>query len=71
MIDIFTKYAWVKPLADKKLKTVHNGFIAIVNESKRKLNKLGIDHGKEFYHILMQKWLDDNENLIYSYASSC
>ena len=27
----FTKYAWVKPLKDKKPKTVFNGFIGIVN----------------------------------------
>ena len=38
MIDVFTKYAWVKPLKDKKSKTVLHGFIEIVNESKRKLN---------------------------------
>ena len=34
VIDIFTKYAWVKPLKDKKSKTVLNVFIKIVNESK-------------------------------------
>ena len=26
-IDIFTKYAWIKPLKDKKRKTVLNAFI--------------------------------------------
>ena len=35
--DVFTKYAWVKPLLDKK--AVFNGFIGIVNESKSKPNK--------------------------------
>ena len=39
-IDVFTKYAWVKPLKDKKGKTVLNAFIEIVNESNRKPNKL-------------------------------
>ena len=34
--DAFTKYAWVKPLKDKKGKTVFNAFIEIVNESNRK-----------------------------------
>ena len=33
--DVFTKYAWVKPSKDKKVKTVLQGFIEIVNESKR------------------------------------
>ena len=39
MCDVFTKYAWVKPLKDKKGKTVLNAFIEIVNESNRKTNK--------------------------------
>ena len=38
--DFFTKYARVKPLNDKKGKTVLNAFIKIVNESNQKPNKL-------------------------------
>ena len=45
-IDILTKYAWVKPLKDKKAKTVLHGFIEIVNESKRKPNKSWVDQRK-------------------------
>ena len=48
VIDVCTKYAWVKPLKDKKGKTVLNGFIQIVNESNRKPNKFLIDQGKGF-----------------------
>ena len=33
LIDVFTKYAYDKPLKDKKAKTVFYGFIEIVNES--------------------------------------
>ena len=40
VIDIFTKYGWVKPLKDKKGKTVLNAFIEIANESNCKQNKL-------------------------------
>ena len=43
VIDVFTKYAWVKPLKDKKAKTVHNAFIETVNESNGKPNKLWVD----------------------------
>ena len=39
VIDVFTKYAWVKPLKDKKAETVLRGFIERVNESKCKPNK--------------------------------
>ena len=52
VIDIFTKFAWVKPLKDKKGKTVLNAFIKIVNESNRKPNKLSVDQGREFYNKL-------------------
>ena len=38
---------------DKNVKTVLNGFIRIVNESKCKPNKLWIDQEREFYNSLM------------------
>ena len=65
VVDIFTKYAWVKHLADKITKTVLDHFIGLVNESKCKPNKLWVDQGREFYNNLMQKWLD-NVILMYS-----
>ena len=34
VIDVFTKYAWIKPWKDKKAKTVLHSFIEIVNKSK-------------------------------------
>ena len=46
VIDIFTKYAWVKPLKDKKARTVLHDLIEIVNESEREPNKLWIDQGR-------------------------
>ena len=49
----------------KKTKTVHHGFIEIVNESKRKPNKLRADKGEAFYNSLVQKWFDDNDILLY------
>ena len=39
VIDVFTKYAWVKLLKNKNGKIVLNVFIKIVNESSRKPNK--------------------------------
>ena len=56
VIDAFTKYAWIKPLKDKKVNTVLNTFIEIVNESNGKRNKLWIDQGREFYNKFMEKW---------------
>ena len=40
VIDVFTKYAWVKTLKDKTGKTVLNAFTEIVNESNCKPNGL-------------------------------
>ena len=61
VIEVFTKYTWVKPLKDKKAKTILPGF---VNESKRKPNKLLVDQGRELLNRHMQKWLDDNDILM-------
>ena len=49
VIDVFIKYAWVKPLKDKQGKTVLNSFLEIVNESNCKPNKLWVDQRKWFY----------------------
>ena len=49
----FTKYAWAKPLKDKKDKADLNAFIEIVNESNHKPNKLWVNQGREFYNKLM------------------
>ena len=65
VIDVFTKYDWVKPLKDKKGKTVLNVFIEIVNISHWKPNKLWVDQGREFYNKLIQERLDDNDISIY------
>ena len=40
VINVFTKYAWVKHLKGKKAETVLHGFIEILNESNHKLNGL-------------------------------
>ena len=39
-IDIFSKYAWVIPLKDKKGVSIVNAFQKILNDSKRKPNKI-------------------------------
>ena len=51
VIYVFTKYACVELLKDKKGKAALNFFIEIVNESNRKPNKLWVDQGREFYNL--------------------
>ena len=66
VIDVFNKYAWVKPLKDKKDKTVLNAFMEIVNESNHKPNNLWADQGEKFYNKFMEEFLDNNDILMYS-----
>ena len=47
-------------MKDKKGKSVLHALIKIVNGSNRKLNKLWVNQGKEFYNRNMQKWLGNN-----------
>ena len=45
VIDIFSKYAWVIPLKDKKGVTITNAFQKILDKSGRKPNKIWVDKG--------------------------
>ena len=55
MIDIFSKYAWVIPLKDKKGVTVTNAFLKIVDKSNHKPNKICVDKGSNFITIFLKK----------------
>ena len=66
VIDIFSKYAWVIPLKDKKGISIVNAFQKILKESNRKPNKICIDKGSEFYNNSFKKWLQDNDIVMYS-----
>ena len=57
IFDIFSKYAWVIHLKDKKGITITNSFQKILNGSKRKPNKIWVDKGSEFYNSSMRSWL--------------
>ena len=46
-IDLFSKYAWVVPLKDKKGTSIVNAFQKIITEG-RKTNKIWVDQGSEF-----------------------
>ena len=61
----FTKYASIKPLKDKKAKKALQVFVKIVNEHKRKTNKLWVDQEREFNNIPMEKQLGDDDILTY------
>ena len=66
VIDIFSKYAWVVPVKDKKGTTITNAFQKILDESKYKTNKIWVDKDSKFYNRSMKSWLQDNNIEMYS-----
>ena len=65
-IDLFSKYAFVVPLKDKKGISIVNAFNKIIKQSNRKPNKIWVDQGGEFYNAVFKKWLSDNDIIMYS-----
>ena len=65
-VDLFSKYAFVVSLKDKKGVTITKRFQSILNKSKRKPNKIWVDQRGEFYNTHFKKWLKDNDIIMYS-----
>ena len=65
-VDIYSKYAWVAPLKDKKGVSIVNAFQSILKKSNRKPNKICVDKGGEFYKRSMKSWLEKNDIELYS-----
>ena len=66
VIDLFSKYAFVVPLKDKKGISIVNAFDKIIKQSKRTPSKIWVDEGGEFYDNVFKKRLSDNDIIMYS-----
>ena len=66
VLNIFSKYAWVVPLKDKKGVSIVNAFQSILKQLGRKPNKIWVDKGSEFYNNYFKNWLQDNDIVMYS-----
>ena len=66
VIDIYSKYAWVVPLKDKKVVSIVNAFQSILKKSNRKPNKIWVDKCSEFYDRSMKSWLEKDDIEMYS-----
>ena len=64
-IDIFSKYAWVVPLKDKRGINIVNAFQTIISKG-RKTSKIWVDQGGEFYNKLFKRFLKINNIEMYS-----
>ena len=58
-IDLFSKYAWVVPIKDKKGVSIVNGFQKIISK-RRKRNKIWVDQGSEFDNNYFKDFLKIN-----------
>ena len=65
-IDLFSKYAWVIPIKDKKGTSIVNAFKKIILEGQRKPNKIWIDQGSEFYNQSFKTFSKINNIEMYS-----
>ena len=71
--DIFSKYAWVIPLKDKKYITITNAYQKISDESNlreakcegRKPNKTWVGKDSVFYNRSMKSWLEKDDIEMY------
>ena len=67
VIDIFSKYAWIVPLKDKKGISIVKAFQIILKQSNsKKPNKIWVDKGSEFCNSFFKNWLRDNNIVMYS-----
>ena len=64
-INLFSKYAWVVPLKDKRGISIVNAFQKIISKG-RKPNKIWVDQGGEFYNNLFKRFLKINNIEMYS-----
>ena len=66
VIDLYSKYAFVILLKDKKGISILNAFDKIIKQYNRKPNKIWVDQGGEFYNNIFKKRLSDDDIIMYS-----
>ena len=64
LIELFSKYAWVVPLKNKRGISIVNAFQKLI--SKRKPNKIWVNQGCEFYNKFFKRFLKINNIEMYS-----
>ncbi len=66
VIDVYSRYAYARPLKSKKATEVEKAFQDIFDELERKPEKLYVDQGSEFYNKTFLSFLKKNDIEIYS-----
>ena len=63
VIDLYTKYAWIRKLKNKTGLEVRKAFEDIMKTSGRTPKKLWVDQGSEFYNKNFKAMLAENNNI--------
>lgn len=66
VVDVFTRFAWARPMKSKSAIDTFAAFISIVEESKRQPKKIWVDQGSEFYNSVFKKWMKAHSVEMYS-----
>lgn len=71
ILDVFSRYLWVKPLKDKRGQTILNALRPIITQLKVK--KIRSDHGSEFVNKVVQNYLKKRDIYIFydKFTSPC
>ena len=65
-IDLYSKYAFLIPLKDKKGISITNAFKKVIKQFGIKPSKIWVDQGSEFYNQDFKKWLSSSNISMYS-----
>ena len=69
IIDVFSKYAWVKPVRSKNAKDIKNAFHQIFVESKQQPKLLQTDKGGEFLNRQVKEMLEKRNIKLFTTSS--
>ena len=64
IVDVFSRFLWVRPLQDKKAKTVIAAFKDILSGPRRP-KSIRTDKGSEFYNRYLKHYLKENDIKIF------
>lgn len=59
VVDVFSRFAWVRPMLTKSANDTFAAFIDIVDSSGRRPKKIWVDQGAEFYNSTFKIQVDE------------
>ena len=66
VVNIYSKYAWIVTLKNKKAVSIFNAFESVLKKSNREPNKIWVDKGDEFHNNAFKNFLQDNNVKMHS-----